>query len=128
MMVVACGLLLVLGLWCLREWFEVGWNDWAKFRISSVAIAVEAFRHDYERYPDRLSELLTNEFQDEKVKKTIARLISDSKDGSRPETLTYKASSNGFTLIITCPELPPTGWFGKQRRVERYYAVGEALK
>jgi hypothetical protein len=119
--------LVAVGIWCLREWAEVAWRDRVEFRVKSVAISVEVFRHDQGHYPVKLSELLTNEFEDEKGKQTIGDLIKDEKEGGWPETLTYKTPANGFTLVISGPELPPAGWFGKKRRVEKNYQAGEAL-
>jgi len=118
---------LVLGLLCLREWAEVAWKERVNFRIRSIAMALEVFRQQQGHYPHKLSELLNKESQDEAGNMAVADLIKDEKEGGWPETVTYYTSSNGFVIAVSGIELPPAGWLGKCRRVERRYKAGEAL-
>jgi predicted PurR-regulated permease PerM len=118
----------LLGLECLREGSHVFQNSMTDGHLRSLSMWIELYREDQSRYLDSLPDLLQNIHEDEKAKQAIRSLIDQVQHNVWRDNYDYKHSTNSFTLIVTGPDGYPMGWFGKQRSIEKHYAIGEALK
>jgi hypothetical protein len=118
----------ILGLWFLRE-ASFGLRIYkTDDNLRSLSMYIENFRTIEDHYPQTLSELLTNDYEDESGEKALQDLIKEIQHNPWHDNYDYQPSTNGFTIIVTGPETAPAGWFGKQRKVERHYNIGEAVK
>jgi hypothetical protein len=96
--------------------------------FGSLSIQIEIFREEKGRYPNPLSELLSADYPDAKGKESIRELINLSQHNVWHDIYDYKPLTNGFVITMTGPETAPAGWFGKERKIEKSYKVGEAFK
>jgi len=93
------------------------------FMFKSLAVEAEVFRSNKNRYPESMAELLSTN-QDDNVEATrrkqdLQNLIGQTKQNRWHSTYIYEPTTNGFLITVTGPELPPAGWFGKQRKIEK---------
>jgi len=128
MVIVVCGVLFAPP--CVLEGFREFSDAAREVQINNVfqhlSIDIEIFREQEGRYPTSLLELQSHNYMDEKGGNFTENLINLSRNRWH-DTYEYIPSTNGFTIIVIGPKWP-SSWFGKQRTIEKHYAVGEALK
>jgi hypothetical protein len=91
-------------------------------------MSIELYRESKGYYPQSLEGLLLDDSQDEKGKQSTSNFIYGMRHNAWHNSYEYRPSTNGFTITVTGPDIAPAGWFGKQRKVEKHYEIGEALK
>jgi hypothetical protein len=93
------------------------------FMFKSLWVEAEVFRSNENRYPESLVELLSTNKDDNneatKRKQDLQNLIGQTKQNRWHSTYNYEPTTNGFLITVTGPELPPAGWFGKQRKIKK---------
>jgi hypothetical protein len=126
--IIVCLLLVLLaaGLECFRELTVVARKTQVNSLLKSLATEIQIFRVDQGHYPQALPQLLINDSLDDRGTKRIRELLQAAQDNSWHDIYEYRPSTNGFTLTVTGPKVPPAGWFGFRYRVEKHY--GEELK
>ena len=116
--IVVCFFLLIAAyggfLFCLLEGRARKMND--DFMLKALWVELEAFRGDEGHYPESLDELLSRSHTSETEKQELAQ---DLKHNVWHSTFFYKPTTNGYSIIVTGPELAPAGWFGQKRKIEK---------
>jgi len=96
--------------------------------IHSLSKWIELYQRSENFYPHSLLDLPLNHELDENSKQSVKNLLNEIQHNPWHDNYDYNPSTNGFTIIVTGPAPPPEGWFGKQRRIEKYFAIGDAFK
>jgi hypothetical protein len=126
---VICAVLFTVVFWLgfLRAWSEAARDVEIDDVCQKLPIMIEGFQIEHGRYPHSLAELQSATNQNETDKEIMQRLMGFIQHNKWHDTYDYMPSTNGFTIIVTGPEPVPSGWLGKQRKVERHYELGQVL-
>ena len=92
--------------------------DAAQSGIKDLAVAIEAYRDEHGHYPATWDELLSGIAAELKEQLAAKALNNPFKD-----KFEFTSSSNGFAITVTS-----SSRYMAPRRIEKKYAVGEALK
>jgi hypothetical protein len=113
---------------CLRQ----GWQGLRMNKIDansrSLSRWIEIYRGYNGQYPKALSDMLTNGNEDQTDRNAINDLLKELEHNPWHDRYDYQPSTNGFTIIVTGPDVAPTGWVGKEQKIEKHYSIGDAVK
>jgi competence protein ComGC len=127
-LVVICAVLFtVFVLGFLRAWSEEAREVQVNAVCQKLAIEIKGFQMQEGRYPHSLPELQSADYQGETEKQIIRELTDMIQHNNWHDTYEYIPSTNGFTIVVTGPEPAPSGWFGKQRKIEKHYELGQPI-
>ncbi len=106
-----------------------GWSEAArKVQVYDVvrklSMELKMFKNEQGRYPYSLLELGSTNSQDEATQD----LISITQKNRWHDTYESLPAKNGFTIIVSGPEPATAGWFGAQRKAEKYDETWETLE
>jgi type II secretory pathway pseudopilin PulG len=85
--------------------------------MQSLALAIEMYRDDHERYPASLEELLST--PEMRNYPELNRVLQNS----FRDRFEYAPSPNGFVITVTSPS-----WFMEPKTIQKEYAKAKALK
>ena len=121
-----CAVLFTVIFWLgfLRAWSEQAREVEISDVCQKLPIMIKGFQIREGRYPHSLAELQSADYQNETQKEIMQRLMGFIQHNEWHDTYNYIPSTNGFIIIVTGPEPAPSGWFGKQRKIEKHYGVG----
>ena len=122
------GLLLGLGAFAYRDLALRGRGIQNEMILRSLSTGVEMYRGSYEVDPSSLFQMSSNKFGDERTTEWVRQTLVLAHSNVWNDVYSYGPLSNGFRLTITGPDVPPLGWFGRLRRVERDYLPGQAMQ
>jgi hypothetical protein len=98
------------------------------FIFRGLSQEIEIYREEKGGYPHSLEDLKSVDYVDAVRKQGIEEVVELSQNNCWHDKYIYRPSTNGFAIIMTGSDVAPSGWFGKQRKIEKFYKIGDALK
>jgi hypothetical protein len=103
----------------LHEWSERARGVQVDDVCQKLAIMMRMFYIEEGHYPHTLTELQNADRLDETSRGIVRGLFLKMEHNEWHDMYGYTPSTNTFTLTVN----GPTGWFGRQRRIEKHYEM-----
>ncbi len=99
-----------------------------KFIFDSISLYVDMYFQEKKHCPNLLPDLLSQDNLDAGMKAGISGVIDLTRTNVWNTQYEYQHLTNGFAILVTGFEAAPAGWFGKQRKFQKYFPVPEGFQ